>query len=150
MTTIRWTHLLAAVLGLMMAAAAGVRADGPAFAAAALAVAAVLACIRFRYVATVAVLLAMTAVVLSDAPPILAALAGLSAAAYLVLRYAERGSAGVVTASAPAMIAALGFTFVGLVATAFPFQVPWLPLLAPLAVVAIYVLVTRPFVSSRS
>ncbi|MGH3678296.1 MAG: hypothetical protein ACRDU5_21680 [Mycobacterium sp.] len=150
MTPIRWTHLLAAVFGLMMAAAAGVQAHGPAFAAAALGVVAVLVGIRFRSVATVAVLLAMAAVVLSDTPPMLAALAGLSAAAYLVLRYADSGPAGVVTASAPAMIAALGFTIVGLVATAFPFQVPWLPLLAPLAVVGIYVLVIRPFVSSRS
>jgi hypothetical protein len=150
MTPIRWTHLLAAVFGLMMAAAAGVQADGPALVAAGLAVVAVLVCIRLRFIATVAVLLAMTATVASDAAPILTALAGLSAAAYLVLRYAEGGSAGVVTASAPAMIAALGFTVVGLVVTAFPFQVPWLPLLAPLAVVGIYVLVTRPFVSSKS
>jgi hypothetical protein len=150
MTPIRWTHLLAAVFGLMMAAAAGFQADGPAFVAAAVAVVAVLVCIRFRSVATVAVLLAMTAIVLSDAPPILAALAGLSAAVYLVLRYADSGSAGLVTAWAPAMIGALAFTLVGLVVTAFPFQVPWLPLLAPLAVVVIYVLVIRPFVSSKS
>jgi hypothetical protein len=150
MTPIRWTHLFAAVFGLMMAAAAGVQAKGPAFVAAALAVVAVLVCIRLRFIATVAVLLAMTAIVVSDAAPILAALAGLSAATYLVLRYAEHGSAGFVTGSASAMIAALGFTVVGLVVTAFPFQVPWLPLLAPLAVVGIYVLVTRPFVSSKS
>jgi hypothetical protein len=150
MTPIRWTHLLAAVFGVMMAAAAGVQADGPAFAVAALSVIAVLVCVLFRPVAMVAVLLAMTAIVLSDAAPMLAALAGLSAAVYLLLRYTDSGAAGVVTASAPAMIAALGFTFVGLVATAFPFELPWLPLLAPLAVVGIYVLVTRPFISSRS
>jgi hypothetical protein len=29
----------------------------------------------------------------------------------------------------------------------FPFQVPWLPLLAPLAVVGIYVLAIRPFLT---
>jgi hypothetical protein len=150
MTAIRWIHLLGAMFGLMMAAAAGAQADGPALAAAALAVVAVLVCIGFRPAASVAVLLAMTALVLSDSPPMLAALAGLCAAAHLVLRYAESGSAGVVTASAPGMIAAVGFTLVGLVVTAFPFELPWLPLLAPLAVVAMYVLVTRPFVISRS
>jgi hypothetical protein len=32
-----------------------------------------------------------------------------------------------------------------LVATSFPLQLPWLPLVAPVAVLAIYVLATRPF-----
>ena len=75
----------------------------------------------------------------------LAALAGLSAACYLVLRYTEGGRAAVIGASAPAMLAALGFTFVGVLAASFPFELPWLPLLAPLAVFGIYVLATRPF-----
>jgi hypothetical protein len=43
------------------------------------------------------------------------------------------------------MLAALGFTFVGVLAASFPFELPWLPLLAPAAVFAIYVLATRPF-----
>ena len=43
------------------------------------------------------------------------------------------------------MLAALGFTFVGVLAASFPFELPWLPLLAPLAVLGIYVLATRPF-----
>jgi hypothetical protein len=33
-----------------------------------------------------------------------------------------------------------------LVAVSFPLQLPWLPVLAPLAVFTIYVLATRPFV----
>jgi hypothetical protein len=93
----------------------------------------------------VAVLAAAAAIVVSDAPPMLAALAGLSAACYLVLRYTEGGSTRIVGASAPAMLAALGFTFVGVLAASFPFELPWLPLLAPLAVFGIYVLATRPF-----
>ena len=110
-----------------------------------LAAAAVLAGIGFRVAATAAVLLAAAAIVVADAPPMLAALAGLSAACYLVLRYTEGGSTGVIGASAPAMVAALGFTFVGVLAASFPFELPWLPLLAPLAVFGIYVLATRPF-----
>ena len=43
------------------------------------------------------------------------------------------------------MIAALGFTFAGVLAASFPFELPWLPLLAPLAVFGIYVLATHPF-----
>ncbi len=36
-------------------------------------------------------------------------------------------STGVIGASAPAMLAALGFTFVGVLAASFPFELPWLP-----------------------
>jgi hypothetical protein len=43
------------------------------------------------------------------------------------------------------MVSAVGFTLVGLVATAFPLRLPWLPLLAPLAVFAVYLLATRPY-----
>jgi hypothetical protein len=45
----------------------------------------------------------------------------------------------------PTIIGALGFSFAGLVATSFPLQLPWVPLVAPLAVLGIYVLATRPF-----
>jgi hypothetical protein len=44
----------------------------------------------------------------------------------------------------------VGFTFAGLVATAFPLRLPWLPLLAPLAVFAIYVVATRPFLRDEN
>ena len=146
MTSIlRRGHLLSAAFGLVMVAAAGFQTTGPALVLAMLAAAAVLAGIPFRSAATVAVLAAAAAIVVSDATPMLAALAGLSAACYLVLRYTEGGSTRVLGASAPAMIAALGFTFVGVLAASFPFELPWLPLLAPLAVFAIYVLATRPF-----
>ena len=40
---------------------------------------------------------------------------------------------------------AVGFTAAGLVAASLPFQLPWVPLVAPLAVLALYVVVTRPF-----
>lgn len=156
---LRKAHLLSSAFGLAMAAAAGFQTAGPAFVLALSAAAIVAAGIAFRPAATAAVLLAAAAIVVSDAPPMLAALAGLCAACYLVLRYTEGGSTMLIGASAPAMLAALGFTFVGVLAASFPFELPWLPLLAPLAVFGIYVLVTRPFykvgegelpVSSRS
>jgi hypothetical protein len=142
---LRKAHLLSTAFGLVMVAAAGFQTAGPALILAMLAAAMVLAGIPLRIAATVAVLVAAAAVVVSDAPPMLAALAGLSAACYLVLRYTEGGSTRVLGASAPAMVAALGFTFVGVLAASFPFELPWLPLLAPLAVLGIYVLATRPF-----
>src|SRR5689334_1357215 len=142
---LRTAHLLSTAFGLMMVAAAGFQTVGVALVVAMFAGVAVLAGIALRVAATVAVLSAAAAIVISDAPPMLAALAGLSAACYLVLRYTEAGLAGVIGASAPALLAALGFTFVGVLAASFPFELPWLPLLAPLAVLGIYVLATRPF-----
>jgi hypothetical protein len=142
---LRKAHLLSTAFGLLMGAAAGIQTAGAALVVAMLSAVAVLVGIAFRVAATAAVLLAAGAIVISDAPPMLAALAGLTAACYLVLRYTEGGSTRVIGASAPAMIVALGFTFVGVLAASFPFELPWLPLLAPLAVFGIYVLVTRPF-----
>jgi hypothetical protein len=151
---LRNAHVLSTGFGLMMMAAAGFQTAGTAFVVAMAVGAAVVVGIGVRMAATLAVLLAAAAIVLSDAPPLLAALAGLCAACYLVLRHTETGPIGVIAASAPTMVAALGFTFVGVLAASFPFQLPWLPLLAPLAVFGIYVLCTRPFfsadVSSRS
>ena len=102
----------------------------------------------FRPAATLAVLLTVLTIVLSNPSQLLAASSGLCAAAYLVCRHAAGALAAVATGAGPTMIAAVGFTFAGLVATSFPLQVPWLPLLAPVAVLAIYVLATRPFLGS--
>lgn len=147
---LRRVHLLSTAFGLMMAAAAGIQTDGPALVCALLSVIAVLAGMAFRPSASGAVLLATAALVLSDGPPMVAALTGLSAACYLVLRHTEAGPVSVIGASTPAMLSALGFTFVGVLAASFPFEVPWLPLLAPVAVFAIYVLATRPFFTASA
>jgi hypothetical protein len=81
---------------------------------------------------------------LCDPSPVFAALSGLAAAAaYLVLRYAA-GMPGVVTATQPTVVGAVGFTCAGLAATSFPLQSPWLPLSAPVAAVGICTLATRP------
>ena len=92
---LRTAHLLSTSFGLMMVAAAGFQTTGVALVVAMVAGVAVLAGIVLRVAATVAVLSAAAAIVISDAPPMLAALAGLSAACYLVLRYTEAGLAGV-------------------------------------------------------
>jgi hypothetical protein len=137
--------VLSAACGLLMVAAIGVGSHGPTLVAATSALVAVLAGTVFRPVATLAVLLTVTAIVLSDPAVPLAAASGLSAAVYLVLRHAAATGTGFDTVSGATMVGAVGFTFVGLVATAFPLRLPWLPLLAPLAVFAVYLLATRPF-----
>jgi hypothetical protein len=135
--------------GLLMVAAADVGACGPAAIAAALAVIAVLAGLYFRPAATLAVLLSMSAIALTGSPPGFAALSGLSATAYLVLRHAA-GAPAAVTVTAPTVIGALVFTFAGIVATSLRLPWPWLPLTAPPAVLGIYLLATRPFLGDRS
>jgi hypothetical protein len=138
MTAATQIRAVSTAFGLVMVAASAVQADDPSLVAASLAAVAVLAGMVFRPAATLAVLLTAAVVVLDDAPPMLAALSGLCAAAYLVLRHT-------VTATAPTVVGAVGFTAAGLAATSLPVQLPWVPLLAPLAVFVVYVLVTRPF-----
>lgn len=100
-----------------------------------------------RPAATVAVLLAVVTVMLSDPPLVFVALSGLCGAAYLVCRHAAGVAAPVVLSSWPTAVAAVGFAFAGLVATSFPLQLPWLPLAAPLGALVIYLLAIRPFLA---
>jgi drug/metabolite transporter (DMT)-like permease len=125
-----------------MVGSATVGSHGPAAVAGGVAVIAVGVGMAFRPAATLAVLLTVLTIGLSNPSQLLAALSGLCAAAYLVCRHAAGAPAA---GAGPTMVAAVGFMFAGLVATSFPLQVPWLPLAAPLAVLAIYVLATRPF-----
>ena len=136
---------LSGACGLLMVAAVGFGSHGPTLVAAMSAVAAVLAGTVFRPVATLAVLLTVTAIVLSDPAVPLVAASGLSAAVYLVLRHAAGSGAGLDGVNGATLVGAVGFAFAGGVATAFPLQLPWLPLLAPLAAFAVYLLATRPF-----
>jgi hypothetical protein len=138
MTAAAQARTLSAAFGLVMIAAAAVAADGTALVAAGVAVAAVLVGTAFRPAAALAVLITAAVIVLADAPPVLAALSGLSAAGYLVLRHT-------VAATAPTVVGAVGFTTAGLAAASLPVQLPWLPVVAPLAVVVSYVMAIRPF-----
>ncbi|HVQ50875.1 MAG TPA: hypothetical protein VMS92_12610 [Mycobacterium sp.] len=132
------TRGVSTAFGLVMVASAAVQADRSGVIAAVAAGAVVLAGSVFRPAATVAVLLVVSVIVLADVPPVLAATSGLCAAAYLVLRHTA-------AVTAPTMVGAVGFTAAGLAAASLPIQLPWVPLLAPLAVLGLYVLVTRPF-----
>jgi hypothetical protein len=133
---------LSTAFGLMMIAAAVIQADDASLIAAGFATLAVLVGNIFRPAATLAVLLAAAALVLNESPAMLGALSGLCAACYLVLRHTA-------TITAPTVIGAVGFTAVGLMAVTLPLELPWVPLLAPLTVVALVALVTRPFWTQR-
>jgi hypothetical protein len=131
--------------GLLMVTAAAVHADKAGSIALALAVVAMLTGLVFRAASTVSVLLVIAAIVLSNTAPLFAAVSGLSAAAYLVLRHASRPSAGLVTTTRPTVVGMVGMTLVGIAATSVPLHLPWLPLLAPPAVVVLFLVVTLPF-----
>jgi hypothetical protein len=129
---------VSASFGLLMVASAAVQADRTALLVAVLAAVAVLAGSVFRPAAALAVLATVAVLVLADAPPVLTATSGLCAAAYLVLRHTA-------AVAAPSVLGAAGFTAAGLFAVSLPFQLPWVPLLAPLAVLVLFVLMTRPY-----
>lgn len=133
--------------GLLMVGLAAVGAHGLAVPAAVSALAAVVVGLAYRPAATLAVLLSVATIAAAGSPHWFAALSGLCAAAYLVCRHAVGTSTDVVLGNWPTVVGALGFTFAGLVATSFAVQLPWLPLAAPLGVLAIYVLAMRPFLS---
>jgi hypothetical protein len=136
------------IFGLLMVGLSAVGSHGAAVVAgAAAALIAIAVGVAFRPAATLAVLLSVATIVASNPPLVFAAWSGLCAVAYLVCRHAVGTPAGAVMRSWPTVIGAVGFTSAGLIATSFPLQLPWLPLAAPLGVLAIYVLATRPFTS---
>lgn len=129
---------LSGMCGLAMAGVAGLGASGTAATAALLSAGAVVLGFRWRVAATMAVLLAVVAIGLADSPNVSAAVAGLAAVGYLALRH-------VGTVTVPTVIFAVGFTVAGLIATVFPWRLPWLPLLAPFAVFGLYAVAAQPF-----
>lgn len=134
------------VFGALMLGLAAVGSHGAAVVVGAAAAIAVGVGVAFRPVATIAVLLSVATILASNPSLVFAAWSGLCAAAYLVCRHAA-ATFGAAMWSWPTVVAAVGFCCAGLVAAAFPLQLPWLPLAAPLGVLAIYILATRPFVS---
>lgn len=140
-----WAPASSVAFGLLMVGLAADGSHGLAVAAWVAALIAVVGGTVFRPGATLAVLLSVVTIALSDPPLVFVALSGLCAAAYLVCRHAVGAPVGAVMGSVPTAVGAVGFTFAGWVAASFPLQLPWLPLAAPLAALAVYVLAVRPF-----
>ena len=134
------TRLLSLAFGLLMVAAATLASGGPALVLAAVAVTALLAGLVIRLAATVAVVAVVGALALSEPSPVVAAIAGLSATAYLVVRHAD-GTDAASALTVPTVLAALGLSAVTVLGATVPLALPWVPLVAPLAVVAAYVIV---------
>jgi hypothetical protein len=137
-------RVLSLAFGLLMVAAGTVQSSGPGLVAAAAALLAVAAGVLSRVAATVAVVAIVGALALSAPSPVIAALAGVAATVYLVLRHARGGDAAAVM-SAPTVLAALGLSAIAVVGATLPFSLPWVPLVAPLTAVAMYVIVVSGY-----
>lgn len=135
------SRVLPLVFGVLMVGAAAYRTDGSAVFVAAAAVVAVAWSAWWRPASSVAVLLTVLTIALDGPAEMFTALAGLSAAAYLVLRHTNP--------TAPTMASAVGFTAAGTVAVAVPATLPWLPMAAPLAVLVGYLVAVRPYLAAR-
>lgn len=131
--------VLPSLFGALMVGAVAYGADGAALPAAAAALVAVVVSAWWRPAAAGAVLLSVLTAVLAPSPPMSTALAGLAAAAYLVLRHND------CRATPPTMITAVTFAAVGTAVVALPEHIPWLPLAAPVVLLAGYVLALRPY-----
>ena len=134
--------LFSTAFGALMVAAAAWPAGPAGLIAVGLAGAAVLVGVLVRWAATAAVLLTVAAGALTDPPVLFAAVSGLSAAAYLVIRHAAGRQ--VVTVTMPTVVGLVGFTFAGLAAVVVPLRLDWAPLLGPVVAVAILAAAAAP------
>ncbi len=137
---------LSFAFGLLMVAAGTVQSGGSALVVSAAALLAVAVGLVSRVAATLAVAATAVALALSTPSPVVAAIAGVAATVYLVLRHA-RGGDSAMALTAPTVLGVLGLSAVAILGAAIPLALPWVPLVAPLAVVAIYVTVVAPLVS---
>ena len=131
--------LLPSAFGVLMVGAGAYHADGAALIAAVAALVAVLIAAWWRPAAAGAVLLTVCTIVLADPAPLYTALAGLAATAYLVLRHGDP--------TRPTMLFAVVFAAAVVIAVVTPVKVVWLPLAAPLVLLAGYLLALRPFLT---
>ena len=134
--------LLPLAFAAVMVGAAAQDARGWEFAPAAVALTAVCAGIWWRPAATAAVAATIGTVVAVAPAPLYATLAGLAATAYLLTRH----RAGTLLST----VAAVGCSAVVALAVALPWDLtdglPWVPLAAPLLLLAAYLLALHPYV----
>lgn len=137
--------LFAAAFGALMVAAAARPAAGGGWVGLGAAAAALVAGLFYRPASVVAVLLTIAGMAVGDSTGLLAAVSGLSAAAYLVTRYTQDAA----TVTLPTVLGMVGFTAVAAAAGAVSVQMAWVPLVAPAITAAILILVALPLVPSR-
>ena len=137
----------AGAFGVLMVVTAGGTGGPVVLATLGLAAVAVAVSLLDPRAATVAVLLSIIALALSDPAPLFAAASGLSAATYLVTRHTIGSGTAMLTV--PTVAGLLGFTAVGLAATAVALPVNWIPLLAPVLMAAVLIVAAIPLLADE-
>lgn len=129
--------------GLLMVLSAAGPGGIPARIAAALALVAVAVGVVYRPSAALAVIATAAALALSETSVLFTAACGLSATAYLLIRFSVPAPAGigVATMTGPTAIGMVGFTMAAVAAAIVPWRPAWVPLLAPVLVLGIVVLI---------
>lgn len=133
---------MSALFGILMVLSAAVTGSALVLGLLGLALVAVGVALADRRAATVAVLLTVVALALSDPAPMFAAASGLSAAVYLVTRETAL--------TVPTVAGLIGFTAAGVAATAMALPVSWIPLLAPAVIAGVLIVAARPLLGDDS
>jgi hypothetical protein len=137
--------MVASALGLLMVTASVGGITKYAVPVAVCATVLVLAGLRFRIAAMLAVLAVIGVLALGNTPAVLATLSGLAAATYLLTAYPLHLPSDVVAVRYEVIIPALLFACAALLATALPVQgKSWLSFIVPVSVVLIYVVAVWP------
>lgn len=129
--------------GLLMIAAALPGAPVVAVPVAAGAAVLVVGSVRYRAFAVAAVLATIVVLVVGDPGIVQAAAAGLASVVYLL------GLSGSAALNRFSLGGAIALTAVALTAAALPVEIAWLPLVAPVAVVLVFALLSRSAAWSR-
>jgi hypothetical protein len=130
------------LVGLMMVAATVPDAPVLGWAASAISAVLVLGSVWSRQAATGAVVLVIVALAVGNPPLLLTAVSGLSAVLFLLLSF---GGAALVS-----LTGALLFTGVAMLVSITPIELPWVPVVAPVVVVALFAVAIWPYASVRT
>lgn len=144
--TLPMQRVLSPVLGILMVVSSAPHRHWLTMGTAALAVAAVLFGFRWQQASTVAVVLTISTIAVSATPPVLAASSGLCATGYLVT-YHLLGPNTVAPTRITAGIAIVMALSVAAVVV-LPFEVRWPPFIAPMTLLAAFVLALSPYLRS--
>ncbi|MFD4268325.1 hypothetical protein [Rhodococcus sp. NPDC058481] len=145
---VRVADVVAPAAGWSMSVAVVPHAQVPALIAAGLAAAGVLAARWSRIAVVCAVQAALLALALGDPTPVQAGLTGVGATMFTMAAHAAH--APVVAVAESRLVLAVAVVSAAAAVSVFllPAEIPWLPLVGPVACVAVYALVLAPYVAA--
>jgi hypothetical protein len=148
MTGLAGSSVTALGAGWSMSVAVVPHAQAPALIAAALAAAGVLAARWSRVAVVCAVQGALLALALGEPTPVQAGLAGVGATIFVLAAHAPHTPGTVATEAALVLAVAVVAAIAAVSVFLLPFEIAWLPLVGPIACLAVYALVLAPYPAS--